>query len=299
MKFSIIIPVYNDTHITECLESVLQLNYPSADYEIIVVDNNSSTDIAELIKEFPVQYMHEPITGSYKARNTGAKSARGEILAFTDSDCVVSQDWLHAIEHTLTDAKISAVMGYAAGNNQNKIAAYEQTMYEANIAAFAHEKNLRRIDTRNFAVRSKVFKQVGGFTQDLKYGGDMEYGARLHEANFSVVFSKYMFVTHTNPTNLRSLLYKRIRQNYGNMKIPNMHTNEFVKDYFPHLLQYSPSLKSTALWWIMKLWILMIFPFSHITCILLPSIFGYWYFKINNIVAMRFGQLSYILGKSI
>lgn len=299
MKFSIIIPVYNDAHITECLESIFGLNYPSTDYEVIVVDNNSNAEITALIKKFPVQCIQEPISGSYKARNTGAKAASGEILAFTDSDCVVSQDWLHAIEHTLDDLTISAVMGYAAGNNQNKIATYEQTMYEANIAAFSEEKNLRRIDTRNFAIRSQIFTQVGGFTEELKYGGDMEYGARLHEANFSVVFSKYMFVTHTNPTHLRSLLYKRIRQNYGNMKILSLHTNQFVKEYFPHLLRYTPSIKSTALWWIMKLWIVMIFPFSHITCILLPTIFGYWYFKLSNIVAMRFGQLSYILGKSI
>ncbi len=299
MKFSIIIPVYNDPHIKECLESISRLDYPSTDYEVIVVDNNSDEDIAQLIKSFPVRYIHEPVAGSYTARNTGTDQAAGEILAFTDSDCVVAADWLHAIENVLGDATISAVMGYAAGNNQNSIAAYEQTMYEANISAFTDQTSLSRIDTRNFAIHSLIFAKVGKFTEALAYGGDMEYGARLHAAGFSAAFSKLVFVTHTNPTNLRSLLYKRIRQNYGNMKITEVHDVNFVQNYFPHLLRYQASVKTIFLWWCMRLWIWFVFPISHITCILLPSVLGFYYFKLNNIVAMRFGQLSYILKKSI
>lgn len=299
MKFSIIVPVYNDRHIADCLESIFKLHYPQDQFEVIVVDNNSDPAIKGLVKNFSVGYVRESVPGSYKARNTGATQAQGEILVFTDSDCVVSPGWLHEIEQTLISKDVAAVMGYSGGNDRNAIARYEQRMYEQNIAAFAHEADLRRIDTRNFAVRRSVFKQVGEFTDDLAYGGDMEYGARLHASKFGVRFNKDMVVIHTNPTNLRTLLAKRIRQNFGNMKIIELHTPQFVMKYFPHLLRYKPSVTNIVLWWCMRLWVWMIFPFSHITCILLPSALGYWYFKVNNVIAMRFGQLSYILHKRI
>lgn len=299
MKFSIIIPVYNDAHITQCLQSIAGLHYPHEQFEVIVVDNNSRQDIAEIVKNFPVHYVHEAIPGSYTARNAGAIRAQGDILVFTDSDCEVSADWLHAIENALTSDSVAAVMGYAGGNNLNKIAYYEQTMYEENIAAFSHETTLRRIDTRNFAIKREVFKQVGEFTAALAYGGDMEYGARVHEKGYSIIFSKFMYVAHTNPTNLHDLLSKRIRQNYGNMKIRELHTESFVIKYFPHLLRYRSSIRTRTLWWLLRLWIWLVFPFSHPACILLPGKLGYMFFKLQNIIAMRFGQLSYILGKSV
>lgn len=299
MKFSIIIPVYNDVNITECLQSVAELQYPRDQFEVIVVDNNSRPEIAELIKKFPVHYIQEPITGSYKARNTGAQLAKGEILAFTDSDCTVAADWLQAIENSLSEDSVAAVMGYAGGNNANAIAVCEQRMYEENIAAFSHELSLRRIDTRNFAITKAAFNSVGEFTAALAYGGDMEYGARIHANGLVIRFNKHMFVTHTNPTQLRDLLYKRIRQNFGNMKICELHTEAFVLKYFPHLLRYQPTLNARVLWWLLRMWIWLVFPFSHVTCILLPGKFGYLFFKLQNIIAMRFGQLSYVLRKSV
>ncbi len=297
MKFSIIIPIYNDPRIVACVRSLTELNYDKNEYEIIIVDNNSSTNIQELLRGIEYRYILETAAGSYNARNAGITAASGEWLAFTDSDCVVDKEWLSTIEHYLAKDDVSGVMGYSAGNNANAVAAYEQKMYEENIAGFTDAQELRRIDTRNFAVKRPVIETIGGFTKDIKYGGDMEYGAMAHEAGFTMVYAPDVIVTHTNPTHLPTLLAKRVRQNAGNMLLLTHHTDVFIQEYFPHLLRYKPStatwLRWVVLWPIIKLH----FPFSGIFITLLPQRIGYFYFKAMNVLAMRFGQLNYFIHK--
>ncbi|MFA5994816.1 MAG: glycosyltransferase family 2 protein [Patescibacteria group bacterium] len=306
MKFSIIIPVYSDPKIKQCLESITNLDYPKHDYEVIVVDNNPEPVLHNCI--------HEPIPGSYQARNTGLEQARGEYLAFTDSDCTVDPQWLYNIEQLFIDETIDAVMGYATGNNANKIATYEQQMYEDNIGKFVGEKKLRRIDTRNFAIKRNIYEKLGGFNTRLDYGGDMEYGARAHQAGFNIIFAKNVVVTHSNETNLPKLLQKRIRQNKGNMLITQIHDEQFVQEYFPHLLRYisikapqppkggdnySPCPlgkgvrgKGLGLRSLLSIYSKLTFWLSGFICNILPGQLGYFWFKLQNVVAMRLGQMQ-------
>lgn len=297
MKFSIIIPVYNDPGIQVCLDSVNKLNFPREDYEVIVVDNNSTDSTTAIIKKFPVRYIHEAHPGSYRARNAGLKAAQGESMVFTDSDCSVDINWLSEIDKLFSNDKIDGVMGYAGGNNGNIIACYEQRMYEDNISEFINSTDLKRIDTRNFAVKRNVIAKIGHFNEALQFGGDMEYGARAHEAGLKFVFSNSVIISHTNPINLPMLLSKRVRQNFGNMLIIEHHSSQFIRDYFPHLLRYSRSTINMILRW--SLWLIskLYFPFAGVVCILLPDPLGYWHFKLMNVIAMRLGQLNYIYSK--
>ncbi len=284
MKFSIIVPVYNDPHFKTCLDSLLRLDYPRDQYEIIVVDNNSQPTLQSLIN---VRYVHEPIPGSYQARNQGLKLAQGDIIAFTDSDCVVDAQWLRQIETILVD-DVDAVMGYAAGANDNAVARYEQRMYDDNIGKFVNRQTLRRIDTRNFAMKRMVYEKIGNFNPRLAYGGDMEYGARAHQAGFTMVFSKSVQVAHHNETNLPKLLQKRIRQNAGNMIITQIHDQKFVEEYFPHLFKFY--LYRNAL--IRHLYVIMLSIWSKLTFWIPGSPFGYQWFKLQNVLAMRLGQIT-------
>ena len=89
MKISVIVPVRNNEEmIGDCIESLLAQDYPKEDYEIIVVDNNSTDKTTDIIKKYPVKYLHEEKTGRGIARNTAVKTAFGEIIAFTDSDYI-------------------------------------------------------------------------------------------------------------------------------------------------------------------------------------------------------------------
>lgn len=287
MMISIIIPVRTDPRITACLESLAKLlPVSNVTYEILLVDNNVTPQLQTLAEQYQVRYLYESTPGSYRARNMGMANARGDIFAFTDSDCTVAPDWLQQLVAALADETVSAVMGLARGDDNNRVACYEQRMYQANIDRFVHQKNLKRIDTRNVAMRRKLYQQIGGFNVNLLYGGDMEYGARAHQAGSIIHFAQAMIVYHHNPTHLPSLLRKRRRQNLGNMKLVTMYPTAFILMYFPQLLRYQPTVG-------IRLWYTVLQCYAAVT-FWWPWPLSYSFFKVQNVVAIHLGQLDYI-----
>ncbi|MFH1247865.1 MAG: glycosyltransferase family 2 protein [Candidatus Omnitrophota bacterium] len=93
---SVIIPVKNGARtIAKCLDSVLALDY--SDYEVIVVDDGSTDETTAILTAYNkrVQVItNKQSYGPSESRNLAAKLAKGEYLAFTDSDCLVDKDWL-------------------------------------------------------------------------------------------------------------------------------------------------------------------------------------------------------------
>ena len=89
---TVIIPFYNDLdRLRECLICVFLQTYPHDCYEVIVVDNGSDEDFSPLQNKFhDLELLYEYRPGSYAARNTGIRYSKGEVLAFTDSDCPTS-----------------------------------------------------------------------------------------------------------------------------------------------------------------------------------------------------------------
>lgn len=298
MKYSIIIPVYNDPYLPVCLASLANLQ-GGLDYEIIVVENGLSDWIQPLVQQYGFRYVAEPIIGSYTARNAGIAQAAGDILVFTDSDCEVTPNWLQQIDQVLADETIAGVMGCSAGAPSTRVAALEQLMYEANIAQFTKATNLTRIDTRNFAVRRKVIERIGNFHSTLQYGGDMEFGARAHAAGWRIVYNDQLIVVHHNIKRLNTLLLKRVRQNYGNMAIVQLHDHDFVLRYFPHLLRYQASMSNQLRYYCYKSLVGLASHLSDAIIKVLSIRLGYVYFKTVNVLAMRLGQLSFVLGKTV
>ncbi len=82
----------------ECLRALSELRYPN--YEVIVVDDGSKPGIEQIVRAAGnARYRQQPHRGLSAARNLGAKEARGEILAYTDDDCVPDRDWLDYLGH--------------------------------------------------------------------------------------------------------------------------------------------------------------------------------------------------------
>src|SRR5262249_23887914 len=80
--------------LAECLVSLGKINYPN--YEVILVDDGSKDNTAQIAAQFPnIRYIHQENLGLSVARNTGAAAAKGEVLAYTDSDCMADPDWLY------------------------------------------------------------------------------------------------------------------------------------------------------------------------------------------------------------
>lgn len=297
MIYSIIIPVYNDPALRVALKACQGLNFPAADFEVLVIENGKKTDwIEPLVRAANYRYYFTETAGSYHARNVGLQQARGDVFCFTDSDCAVDPHWLTAIATTLQHFEISGVMGYTRGANMNnKIAHFEQRMYEANIAHFTQVLALRRIDTRNFAIRRSVYQVIGGFLSDMRFGGDMEYGARAHAAGLRLVYNATMSAQHSNIVHLGQLLKKRVVQNAANMSLLQKYDRSYVQTYFPQLLRFKPGVVSWLRFYLYSIAYFSLRPLSHSVCVLLPGRLGYIFFKGANVVAIRFGMLKSVV----
>ena len=119
MKASVIVCTRNRAgSIPETLTALSQLE--GADFEILVVDSSSGSEkekTAQLAAQFGAKYLAEPRPGLALARNTGIAAAAGEIIAFTDDDCIPAKDWLAQKIKNYSDPKIWACTGRVIQHN--------------------------------------------------------------------------------------------------------------------------------------------------------------------------------------
>jgi len=202
---SVIVPVFNrERDISACLDSLLALEHPA--YEIIVVDNGSTDRTRDVIARYPVRLVVEPMRGAYIARNTGLTVATGEIVAFTDSDCMVEKDWLAKLAGHYADPGVAGVGG-------RLLPAPPSTLVEAFLSygtlAVVNDgqprvvvSDFRRflsgaLGPANMSYRKAVLSALGGFDSDLAYvGGDYDLCWRAQRAGYRVVYDPEARVYH-------------------------------------------------------------------------------------------------------
>ena len=255
---SVIIPVFNDSErLKICLDALENQSLPKERYEVIVVDNGSRECIKSAVEGFgQVSVIHEPKPGSYSARNAGIHVARGGILAFTDSDCIPSHDWL---EHGLNALQHRPNCGLVAGKitlffkNPDSPTAVE--LYESIELDFPQDKLL---ETERFGVTANLFttklimNKIGEFNSQLKSGGDREWGQRVYATGYEQVYAPTALVQHPTRHTFWQL-YKRVtRINGGNIDASrsSMSTLEQFKNIFNDLaLAFTPPFRSLFQIW--------------------------------------------------
>jgi glycosyltransferase involved in cell wall biosynthesis len=203
---SIVVPVLNgEQTIRECLVSLLRADYPPERQEILVIDNGSTDRTAEIVKSFPVRYLRgEQRLGAPAARNRGIEASRGEILAFTDADCVVSRGWLRELVQTFDEEGVGGVAG--------EVYAYPPMTPAERYAARVRHLSPQRYLSRpllpfavfaNLAFRREVFDKVGVLDDSLIQGDSTDFctrflrgtGLKLKYAPNAVVFHRHRATT--------------------------------------------------------------------------------------------------------
>jgi glycosyltransferase involved in cell wall biosynthesis len=168
-RISVIVPVFNRKCTLErCFENLLGQDYPAGEFEIIAVNNNSTDGSEAVVRRYPlITSFQERKQGSYAARNCGVRNARGEIVAFTDCDCVVSPDWLSKIDLAMQDQSVQIVVGRSrpAGRSRavHLLGAYEEYKDQYVFSTSKSEKYYGR--TSNMAVRRNSFAALGPFIE--------------------------------------------------------------------------------------------------------------------------------------
>lgn len=228
---SVIIPVYNDPDgLRQTLSSLVdQHNNP--EFEIVVVDNNSTDETPRVIEEFKREYpdiVHgceeTDIQSSYAARNTGIENASGEILAFIDADVRVDYMWVADISEKFENSSVDYlgcnVEMYVPDGEDTIWARYDVSM---GLPVQHYLKAKGFAPTCALAVRRNVIEQIGSFDETLVSGGDKEFGRRVNNHNFNMEYAPDIVVQHPARTSLNSLLKKASRIGQGQVQLWRYH----------------------------------------------------------------------------
>ncbi|MGY0652268.1 glycosyltransferase [Luteimonas sp. A537] len=208
---SVIIPVFNDVAgVARTLEGLSRQSWPVDLIEVIVVDNGSQHPV-RLHSEHPfhVKVIRCQTPGSYAARNAGAAVAQGDVLAFTDADCVPCEHWLERGIASLDAGEGKWAVGgdviFAPQDSPTGVALYQM------VTGFGQEGNIRDKGfsaTANLFCTRDQFKTVGPFDERLLSGGDREWAWRANTHQIDMTYQPDA-VVYTEP---RSSLHGAIRQ---------------------------------------------------------------------------------------
>ena len=219
---SIIVPAYNaQSTISECIQSLLDQDYPKDKYEIIIIDNNSKDETENIIKKFPgvIYLLEDNVQSAGYARNTGIKNASHDILAFTDSDCIAEKNWLKEGIKYFKDETIGGIGGkIKVYNPQTYIEHYQErtdAIFHA-VSREAHEAKIARLATANAFFRKDIFDKVGLF--DSAYGcEDTDLCWKmLRKTNYSLAYNPDAVVYHKHRSSLKELWTQFSKYGYGN-----------------------------------------------------------------------------------
>lgn len=212
MKYSIIIPVYNrPDEVDELLESLTQQTL--GDFEVIVVEDGSTTPCQDVVARYTerldLHYLTKKNGGPGPARNYGVEHAKGEYVLILDSDCVLPEGYLAAIEDELTRQPCDAFGGPDAAHPSftpvQKAISYSMTSFftTGGIRGGKKKGAMDKFYPRSFnmGMRRDVYLRLQGFSK-MRFGEDIDFSYRLVEAGYTSRLFPEAWVWHKRRTDM-------------------------------------------------------------------------------------------------
>jgi glycosyltransferase involved in cell wall biosynthesis len=180
--FSVVIPTHNRAHLIErAISSVLAQT--CTDFELIVVDDGSSDDtktVVERIGDPRIRYVYQQNAGAAAARNHGARLATGEYLTFLDSDDEALPQWLEMLSRGFMEAKAEIVCcGLEKVGHGPEVEERGGVLLPGDMGPMVDHAVGRFTNGGVYAMRTALFREIGGFAERLACSQHTELGMRL------------------------------------------------------------------------------------------------------------------------
>lgn len=217
---SIIIPVKNaEKFIFSCLNSLNNLNYPKDKYEVIISDSNSSDRTREMANSMGAKVIMAQGESVCAGRNSGFSSARGEIIAFSDADCVMDRDWISNAIKYFKDEGIAGVGGVSLiPDDETPFGKACGFLFSIGIFTggstygmnFNHVREVRHLPGCNCIYRRSALERVMPIDEKFIEGEDVIMTSRLKALGY-----RFLYTPDTKVWHYRSSTPKRFwRQNF-------------------------------------------------------------------------------------
>ena len=211
MRYSVIIPVYNrPDEVDELLQSLTDQSFK--DFEVIVVEDGSTIPCLEVTEKYKavldLKYYQKTNSGPGQTRNYGAERSQGEYLIILDSDCILPEGYLDAIETELKTAPADAFGGpdraHDSFTNIQKAINYSMTSFFTTGGIRGGKKKMDKFYPRSFnmGVRRDAYQALGGFSK-MRFGEDIDFSIRIFKEGYRCRLFPGAWVYHKRRTDLK------------------------------------------------------------------------------------------------
>ena len=225
MKYSFIVPVYNrPDEVDELLESLSHQRIK--DFEVVIVEDGSKVPCKDIVDKYAdkmdISYYFKPNSGPGMSRNYGAERAKGEYFIVLDSDCVIPEGYLEAVEAELQNSPADAWGGpdhaHASFTDTQKAINYSMTSFFTTGGIRGGKKKMDKFYPRSFnmGIRATLFKELNGFSK-MRFGEDIDFSIRIYKAGARCRLFPEAWVWHKRRTDMKKF-YRQV-YNFGIARI--------------------------------------------------------------------------------
>ncbi len=294
---SIIIPTCDrKDSLKAALDSVAGLDYPRDRYEVLVVDDGSVDGTEQLVRELQarvpivLRYFRQEKKGLSAAKNVGIRESRGEILVFTDDDCLLEKEWLALLVKPFDSPGVGVVGG---PDRIPEASGPLATCIDYSVTSFIGTGGVREGGAMrlakyyprgcNTAMLKSVVEKVGGFDENFRAGEDIELVYRVKRAGYSIAYASEAFVWHKRRASFRTFLRQIFSRGYWRAELGRRHRE---------LLELSYLLPSLMIVGFVSLFLVsFVFPLALIGLIYLAGIYLLALFTGGILGAIRIRDL--------
>ena len=230
-KYSFIVPVYNrPDEVDELLQSLTAQRF--RDFDVTIVEDGSADTCRHIVDKFadslPINYLEQPNGGPSAARNNGAAHATGDYLIFLDSDVIVPDGYLEAIDKAVSERQLQCFGGPDASHPSftpiQKAISHSMTSVLTTGGIRGKKEKMDKFYPRSFnmGISRSEFARVGGFS-DMRFGEDVDFSMRLIEHGCKAGLIADAFVYHKRRTTFKAFFKQVYNSGIARINLAKRH----------------------------------------------------------------------------